>query len=257
MLSTRGSIIIPAVNEEGMIESAIESARLIGAEIIVVDGGSTDRTVEIARAAGATVISSMRGRGVQLAAGARAASGEWLLFLHADSRLPANAAMVLGQALADRSFKVGTFRLRLIGRNPLYRLYSWFTRFDSFWTSFGDQGIVIRRELYHAIGGFPAWPLLEDVALLEKVRAVASVRSLPAEIETSARRFEEHGIIRQQLRNVMILFRYLNGTPPQELAKGYAPPASPSLSIDPSPLLDSLPSSPGRSTPRGTLIDAS
>lgn len=223
MSASNGSVIIPALNEERMIAGAVASATALGAEIIVVDGGSSDGTVDAARAAGAAVISAPRGRGVQLAAGARASRGEWLLFLHADSRLAADAPHALEAALADRSFQIGTFRLRLAGGHPLYRLYSWFTRFDSVWTSFGDQGIVIRRALYESIGGFPAWPLLEDVALLERARSVARIHSLPAEIETSARRFEEHGIIRQQLRNFMIMLRYLRGAAPQELSTLYAP----------------------------------
>jgi rSAM/selenodomain-associated transferase 2 len=216
-----GSVIIPAFNEERTIAGAIESARPLDAEVIVVDGGSTDATVDIALRAGATVIGSARGRGVQLAAGAKAAHGEWLLFLHADSRLGDGAARALRGALADPSFHAGTFRLRLDGPHPLYRLYSWFTRFDSIWTSFGDQGIVIRRDLYEAIGGFPHWPLLEDVRLLQRARTATKIRSLPAEISTSARRFQRNGIVRQQLRNVCILIRYLLGTSPDRLARAY------------------------------------
>jgi rSAM/selenodomain-associated transferase 2 len=236
--------IIPALDEERVIERAIESARGLG-EVIVVDGGSSDRTVERAIAAGARVIDARRGRGIQLAAGASAAESEWLLFLHADSRLTRGACHALADAIGDPTFQVGTFRLRLDSPHPIYRIYSWFSRFDSIWTSFGDQGILIRRDFYHAIGGFPAWDLLEDVNLLQRARALGGVRTLNAEVETSSRRFERNGIIRQQLRNFTILLRYLRGADPNSLARLYlhgseGRPSVDELPHEPAP----LPSSP-------------
>jgi rSAM/selenodomain-associated transferase 2 len=170
---------------------------------------------------GARVIDSPRGRGTQLRNGAAAARGEWLFFLHADSIVTNDLPAILLDATNDPAFNIGTFRLRLEGKHPLYQLYSWFTRFDSIWTSFGDQGIVIRRSLYERIGGFPDWPLLEDVALLQRARKVAHIRSLPAEIITSARRFERHGILRQQIRNGAIIMRYLFGATPDDLLHMY------------------------------------
>lgn len=215
------SVIIPALNEERHLASCLRSVAPLGAELIVADGGSYDRTCEIARQMGAQVVTSAAGRGAQLRAGAAAASGSVLFFLHADSRLTPQAPAVLASALADPGFTIGTFRLRLDSHHPLYRLYSWFTRFDSLWTSFGDQGIVLRRALYERIGGFPSWPILEDVALLRHARRMGRIRSLPAEIITSSRRFQQHGIVRQQLRNASILVRYLLGARPEDLAALY------------------------------------
>lgn len=215
------SVVIPALNEERHLAACLRSVSPLGAEVIVADGGSYDRTCTIARKMGARVVQSAAGRGIQLRAGAAAASGSVLFFLHADSRLAPEAPGVLAGALADPGFSIGTFRLRLDSPHPLYRLYSWFTRFDSLWTSFGDQGIVLRRPLYERIGGFPSWPILEDVDLLRQARRIGRIRSLPAEIITSSRRFRQHGIVRQQLRNASILVRYLLGARPEDLATLY------------------------------------
>lgn len=215
------SIIIPTLNEEDHLPGCLESIRSLQAEVIVVDGGSSDRTCQIAQYYGARLLHSRCGRGVQMRAGVEIASGDTLFFLHADSRLSADAVRLLTDIVNNRSFTLGTFRLRLDGSSMLYRIYEWFTRFDSIWTSFGDQGIVIRHELYDRLGGFPDWPLLEDVALLQLGRRNSIVHPLQAEILTSARRFERTGIVRQQLRNGRILLRYLLGVSPASLAREY------------------------------------
>jgi len=217
------SIVIPTLNEEQYLARCLASVRPLGMEIVVADGGSADATAEIARNAGARVIEAPRGRGMQLHAGAEASHGETILFLHADSRLSADAVGVLGRVVADPGFRIGTFRLRFDSPRPLCRLYAWFSRFDSLWTSFGDQGIVVRRSFYRQLGGFPAWTVLEDVELLRRARRLSRIRSLPAEVTTSARRFEMNGMIRQQARNAVILLRYLLGTSPGALAALYAP----------------------------------
>ncbi|MEO6049305.1 MAG: glycosyl transferase family 2, partial [Candidatus Kapaibacterium sp.] len=151
--------------------------------------------------------------------------------------LAESGVRAITNAIADPSFTVGTLRLRLAGHHPLYGIYSWFTRFDSIWTSFGDQGIVIRRGFYDRIGGFPEWPLLEDVQLLREARRVARIHSLPGEIITSARRFERVGIARQQLRNGGIILRYLLGASPESLARVYAdePASEGGTSPEPTP----------------------
>jgi rSAM/selenodomain-associated transferase 2 len=212
---------MPALDEESHIGLALDSVRDLGAEVIVVDGGSRDRTRDLAVSLGARVMTAPRGRGTQLIAGADAATGGTLLFMHADSTLSGRGRSALIAAIADRSFQIGTFRLGFGRRHSLYVLYSWCTRFDSVWTSFGDQGIVIRRALYDRLGGFPPWGLLEDVELLRRARRLVAVRSLAGEMITSARRFERVGIIRQQLRNASIIARYLAGAHPDELARLY------------------------------------
>jgi uncharacterized protein len=217
------TIIIPALNEAAGIADAVRAAgaALPGARRVVVDGGSADATVALAAAAGAEVVVSARGRGVQLAAGAAVAATDWLLFLHADTLLPSEAEQVMAEFAGEPDARVATFRLRFDAGGWFLRTCQWFSRFDSVFTRFGDQGILIRRDFYRAIGGFDPWPLFEDVALLRRARRAARIRSLPAAVTTSARRFEARGHVRQQWLNARLLLRYLAGTPPEQLAREY------------------------------------
>ena len=143
------------------------------------------------------------------------------MFLHADSVLPANAYTVVTGFISEPRSQIATFRLRFDSTNLLLRVFGWFTRFDTVFTRFGDQGILIRRDFYEALGGFPTWNLFEDVALLQRARAVTRVHSLPGYVTTSARRFQKRGVVAQQWLNAKLLYRYLRGTPPAELSELY------------------------------------
>jgi rSAM/selenodomain-associated transferase 2 len=217
------TVIVPALNEAAAIREAISTTvtRLPGARVVVVDGGSTDATCAIARDAGADVVASARGRGVQCHSGAMVAVTEWLLFLHADTTLPPNANVLVASFIRRADTQVATFRLRFDQPGLFLRACSSLTRFDSVFTRFGDQGILIRRAYYHDLGGFPPWPLFEDVALLQRARRRAKIHSLPAAVTTSARRFQAHGHLRQQWQNARLLLRYLSGTSPHILAAEY------------------------------------
>ncbi|MDX1664460.1 MAG: TIGR04283 family arsenosugar biosynthesis glycosyltransferase [Candidatus Promineifilaceae bacterium] len=217
------SVIVPAINEAEMIEVCVRHIRQLEpqVEVIVADGGSDDGTAGRAWAAGARVCYAPRGRGPQCNAGANLSTGDVLLFLHADTRLPANAFSLLRREFANRRLQVGTFRLTFDASHWLYDLYTFFSRFDSVFTSFGDQCIVIRRSFFSRLGGFPDWPLFEDVRLLQKARACTTVRSFPAAIVTSARRFEREGVLRQSLRNSWYVLQYLCGRAPETLAARY------------------------------------
>jgi rSAM/selenodomain-associated transferase 2 len=217
------AVIIPALNEAAAIRNTIvtTAGRLREARVIVVDGGSTDATRAIAQEAGATVLTAPRGRGVQCHAGALAATSAWLLFLHADTTLPPNAGPVVANFIAQANAQVATFRLRFDQPGWFLRACCAFTRFDSVFTRFGDQGILIRRTFYHELGGFSPWPLFEDVALLQRARRHARIHSLPAAVTTSTRRFQAHGHLRQQWQNARLLLRYLSGTSPHVLAEEY------------------------------------
>lgn len=187
----------------------------------MADGRSTDATTSLATAPGARLVSSDRGRGVQLAAGAAAARTELLLFPDADTLLPAPAAAVLAAVLAVPSVQIGTFRLRFDAAGPFLRAGAWLTRFDSGFTRFGDQAIVVRRDFYERLGGFPPWLLFEDIDFLRRARRVMRVWSFPAHVTTSARRFRQRGPLRQQWLNTRLLLRFLAGAPLEKLARLY------------------------------------
>lgn len=221
--SLRFSVIIPALNEAERIVSAIGSVTRQRAEVevIVADGGSDDLTVALAQREGARVVFSQPGRGVQCNAGSRAASGDILIFLHADTRLPNGAFDLLNQHFANPKVQIGTFRLQFDHRHWLLRFYAAFTRCDSIFTRFGDQGIVVRKSFFESIGGFPEWPLLEDVHLLRQARRITKIHSFPARVVTSARRFLRLGPVRCQLINGWLILQYLLGRSPSQLAAQY------------------------------------
>ena len=220
------SIIIPTLNEAKMLPACLAKVRewWPDAELIVADGGSDDRTVQIAEAVGAVVVRDLpRSRGKQLMAGASVAAGNWLLFLHADSQMDETAVRVADAYREDLSHRFGMFQIRFDSPTLLLRFSAWWTRFDSVFTRFGDQGILIRRDYYDELGGFKPWPLFEDVDLCRRARRRRRIDVLPAALTTSARRFKRRGPYRQQLSNTWLLMRYLMGADPRELVRGYGP----------------------------------
>ena len=217
------SVIIPTFQEEKVLPDCIRRIRQIdpGVEIIVTDGGSTDATVALAGSEGVAVCHSPRGRGIQLNTGARRAEGDVLFFLHADTLMPFDAFEILEEHFRSESTQIGTFRLAFDAEHPLLSFFSFFTRFDSVFTRFGDQGIAVRRSFFQEIGGFPDWPLFEDVLFLQRARKRTRIHSFPSHVTTSARRFLEQGILRRQFRNAIAMFEYLLGVSPEYLASHY------------------------------------
>jgi len=220
---TTYSVIIPALNEADRISRCIQQIRVLQshAEIIVADGGSADSTVEIAQQMGALVVRDGRGRGTQCNAGTRKARGKILLFLHADTILPVDAFQILDRSFNNDDVKIGTFRLIFDDPHPLLKLYAKFSCFDSILTRFGDQGIAVRSTFLDRLGGFQDWPLFEDVRLFQDARQLTRIYSFPAAVTTSARRYLQNGIIRQQLMNLWVMIQYLWGIPPELLAQRY------------------------------------
>lgn len=214
------SVVIPALDEAERIERTLEAARQPGAELLVVDGGSRDETVARARRAGATVLHSAPGRARQLEAGARAAEGDVLLFLHADTLLPAGWARAVAQALADPDVAGGAFAFAFDERGPGLRVVELGARLRCRWLGlpYGDQGLFLRRKLLREIGGVPQAPILEDLDLVHAIRARGRLALLDLPAITSARRYREAGCLRTMLRNWLALAGYGLGVDRARLA---------------------------------------
>ena len=216
------SVIIPALNEAGTINRTLESvaAQPGPKEILVVDGGSTDGTPASA-APHATVLQTPQGRALQMNRGAEAAAGEFLFFLHADTRPPPNALNVIRTTLRTPSAEAGTFRLSFDRSSPLLDFYGWCTHWPWIRLAFGDRGLFVRRSVFEHVGGFPEWPIFEDLELAHRLYERGGFRFMPQTVTTSARRFESEGQLRQQLRNLRLWLHYLAGTDPQRVAHLY------------------------------------
>ena len=218
------SVIIPTLNEAENILQAIESARQQDrkAEIIVVDGGSTDGTPEIARSY-ARVMAGPRGRAAQMNTGARRAAGDILLFLHGDSRLAVGALAKMQQTLDNPRVAGGSFTLVFNVDNFWLRLYAFCSTIDCLCFRYGDQGIFVRRSVFEQMRGYAEIPLMEDIDLMRRLPRYGRrvlIRNYP--VTTSARRFVEHGIVRQEVLNVALVTAWFLGVKPETLAKRYA-----------------------------------
>lgn len=223
------SVVIPTLDEEGEVGAAIASVYSEAAEVLVVDGGSRDATRDEAAAAGARVITTAPpGRGAQLDHGARQAEGDWLLFLHADTRLEAGWAAAL-RALRPE-VAGGAFRFAVASPRLAFR---WMeagvrARCALLRLPYGDQGLFARREAYAASGGFPPIPLMEDVAFVRRLRRVGPLAFPAARAFTSARRWERGGVAFTTFTNLRLLSLYALGRSPERLAREYRRPPSPS-----------------------------
>jgi rSAM/selenodomain-associated transferase 2 len=220
---SRYSVIIPTLNEASRVEDCVRWVYRLApqAQVIVADGGSADGTASIAQQAGAQVIRAGSGRGLQCNIGAKNAAWDILLFLHVDTQLPRDAFDVLETCFSHDEVQIGTFRLRFDWSHPVLRLYSLFSAIDTIFTRFGDQCIVVRKLFFNQLGGFPDWPLFEDVALLQAARRRTRVYSFPATVVTSARRYRRYGVVGQQLKNLRYMLMYLSGVPVEEIAERY------------------------------------
>ncbi len=220
------SIIIPTLNEGGVIGHLLQQlqpARQAGHEVIVVDGGSSDGTVERARPLADRVLCTRPGRGEQLNRGALASSGGWLWFLHADSRLPRDWLAQLEGACREGQRHWGFFQVRLDGDRLAYRVIAGLMNARSCLTRIatGDQGVFVRRELFFAGGCFPAIPIMEDVALGKRLRCLPPC-CLPGPLVTSARRWEREGLMRTVLRMWALRLAFWLGVSPHRLQRHYS-----------------------------------
>jgi rSAM/selenodomain-associated transferase 2 len=194
-IAMRCSVVIPTLNEAGTIEKTLRRLdRLAPHEVIVADGGSADGTVELARPH-TTVVPGRRGRGPQLNAGAARATGDVLLFLHADVRLPVDALSAIEFALSDHEVMGGCFRVRFGGgaHEALVAACYDLLRFRGQGAVYGDASIFVRREAYERLGGFRDYPIMEDVNFVSRLRRVGRVVELPQIVVPSARRWRRGG----------------------------------------------------------------
>lgn len=219
------SIVIPTLDEALYLPRLLTDLEHLEVdnEVIVVDGGSRDDTVGLATRAGARVIATTAGRGIQLAAGADTATASLLCFLHADVRLNIEAVRALDRMARDRPVGVFAFRLRIADGGRTYRLIERGADLRSRWLRlpYGDQGLVVRREDYDAAGGYPSFPLMEDVTLVRALRKVTTMELLSEYVEVSSRRWRRVGPMRRSAANLILLVRYLAGSPPGVLATRY------------------------------------
>ncbi|HJU54206.1 MAG TPA: TIGR04283 family arsenosugar biosynthesis glycosyltransferase [Pyrinomonadaceae bacterium] len=220
------SIIIPTLNEARSIAAKLDAVTKVRGrvEVIVVDGGSSDGTLEILRERGARVVTSERGRGAQMHAGARVAVGEALWFLHADTIPPADAAERITDALRDAAVAGGNFCVRFDGARRAARFLTWlYPRLGKLGLCYGDSGIFVRRDAYGRIGGFKPFPIFEDLDLVRGLKRVGRVVRLPAQVITSSRRFEGRSFALTFTRWSALQVLYWLGVHPRRLGRLYAP----------------------------------
>ena len=217
------SVIIPALDEEDRIKDAIANARDDEAEIIVIDGGSRDRTKEIASKCGAKVLSGPPFRAVQQNIGAGIASGRILVFLHADTFLPADYTVKVFQAFMDTAVQGGAFRFRTDSKKFTMKLVEFCVNLRSklLKLPYGDQGLFLKKDLFDYMGGFSAIPIAEDVMLIRRLKRQGNIRIVPSYVITSARRWSRLGILRTTLINQLILLGLRLKINPEKLAALY------------------------------------
>ena len=220
------SIIIPVLDEGERIAAALDALadlRALGAKVIVVDGGSRDATIQRARMRADRVITAPRGRALQMNAGAAKAAGDILVFLHADTRLPADADLVLVKGLERSGRAWGRFDVTIEGRSPLLRVVGWLMGIRSRLTGIatGDQAIFVRRDAFQAAGGFAPIPLMEDIALCKRLKRVSRPLCISEHAITSGRRWEENGVWATVVLMWRLRLAYFLGADPKELARQY------------------------------------
>ena len=215
-------MVIPVLNEAATLPKLLEDMRRLGAEIVFVDGGSSDATVEMLEASGLRWISAPRGRGSQMNAGAAATAGTTLMFVHADTKLPFEALERVRRAVRTGAVG-GSFGLRLDSRSPLLRLVAATITARSRITGVatGDQALFVTREAFDRLGGFSALPLFEDIDFSRRLKRAGPVTRLPITVVTSARRWRRGGPLRTILRMWILKALYYGGVDPAVLARHY------------------------------------
>lgn len=218
------SVIVPALNEESVLPETLRAARQMGVgEIIVVDGGSVDGTVAVADELADLVVRAERGRAVQMNAGAARASGEVVLFLHADTLLPPGYVTDVVDACARPGVVGGRFDVDLQPSSPLLWITGELINRRSRMTrvATGDQAMFVRRDVFEALGGFAAIPLMEDLDLSRRLKRAGEIACLRSRVATSARRWQKDGALRTILLMWTLRLLYYGGVSPRRLHRFY------------------------------------
>jgi uncharacterized protein len=215
------SVIVPTLNEASALECWGNKA--ISGELIVVDGGSEDDTIALAKDLGATVITCAPGRAQQMNQGAAIAQAEILLFLHADTRLPDHFLELVQQTLAPPQVVAGAFKLAIEGDLPGLRWVEWGVNWRSRYLQmpYGDQAIFLRAETFRQVGGFAQLPIMEDFELIKRLQKLGKIAIAPASVVTSGRRWQKLGVIKTTLINQLVLAAYYLGISPERILRLY------------------------------------
>ena len=218
------SIIIPVRNEEDAIGPCLDSLDdCSDLEILVVDGGSSDQTIREIKRRGCRPVSSAPGRGKQQNTGAKAASGDFFLFLHCDTRLPRNFTTHVRKILQQEGVAAGAFQLAINAHGMSYRIieYSANLRSRLLQLPYGDQALFTKKDTYFAANGFPDQPILEELTLISRLKKLGRIIIAPAYATTSARRWQQHGIMKTTIVNQLMLVGWALGISSKRLARWY------------------------------------
>ncbi|MFM6191899.1 MAG: TIGR04283 family arsenosugar biosynthesis glycosyltransferase [Planktothrix sp.] len=218
------SIIIPVLNEADNIESVINQIQKTeNIEIIIVDGGSQDHTVEIAQSLGVKVIVTQRGRALQMNAGAKIATGEILLFLHGDTQLPTEFEKDVRKIWINDNIIAGAFQLKIDNSQWSLRLIekTVFWRSKYLQMPYGDQAIFIKASTFWQVGGFPEQPIMEDFEFIRRLNRLGKIEILSSSVITSGRRWQKLGVFKTTLINQFVVFGYYLGISPIKLSQWY------------------------------------
>ncbi|MBW2466355.1 MAG: TIGR04283 family arsenosugar biosynthesis glycosyltransferase [Deltaproteobacteria bacterium] len=218
------SIIIPAYNEAANLQRLLpELQEVPGVELLVVDGNSTDNTVDLVKSLSVQVLVVSPGKAEQMNAGAGAAHGNILLFLHSDTRLPPGFAEAVRDGLNKPGVSAGAFHLAIAGKSFGLRVIERLANFRAkvLQMPYGDQGIFVSRDMFYSVGAFPGQPIMEDFELVRRLKRRGKIEILPLYATTSARRWKRLGVIRTTVMNQLIIIAYLLGLSPKKLAGWY------------------------------------
>jgi rSAM/selenodomain-associated transferase 2 len=221
----RISVILPVLNEERVITKSLQALlSLMPHEVIVVDGGSIDRTRAMCEQFGVKVLTAEPGRARQMNCGAKNANGDLLLFLHADTTLPASALRDVSAAMRDPDCLGGRFDVEINGAHWMLKVIARLINYRSRITKIatGDQALFVRRAIFESIGGFENIPLMEDIAFCRALKRIGPIACLHTRVITSGRRWERHGVWRTVIRMWALKVCYLAGVSPQRLKQFYA-----------------------------------